>query len=108
MKLNLALAQHINSAFCIVQGAHGRMTHVVALVRIPQSNPPTYRLYDNDSPARQAGTYTTVPASYFTITAQNTYATTDLSSPLAAALTPGGEGGAARGGGQRIVGPLRC
>ena len=101
------LARHINSAFCIVQGVNGWMTHVVALIRIPRSDPPLYRLYDNDSPARRAGTYSIVPLSYFTTTAQNTYATTDLSSPLAATLTPGGGAGPARaGGGHRGVGPI--
>ena len=105
--LTTDVTKQIESAFCIVQGQNGWQTHVVALIKIQDrtDGPPRYRLYDNDSPARLHGTFTTVTNDFLSQRAQALYITTHRGSLLANTIR--GVAGSGRGGtGQGGWGPV--
>ena len=86
--LTPTVTNDISNALCLIQGRRGWATHVVALIREPNSTPPRFRLYDNDSQARRNGTYTLVPSTYFAQHAQVLYVATPRNSSLAQTLPP--------------------
>ena len=96
--LTTDVTKQIESAFCIVQGQNGWQTHVVALIKVQDrtDGPPRYRLYDNDSPARLHGTFTTVTNDFLSQRAQALYITTHRGSLLANTIR--GVAGSGRGG----------